>query len=315
MQRPKVMKRISLLIATICAPFVIAAQELPEIIKTNQFKQGIYKNFAEFLSNSPSVQTSIAVVRKKTLFGGETDTYKLTMQDSARLKMNGKKFWGVCDGKDIYIDEVNYIENRFNSYGLRKVVVGRYCYFLGSVVYSNVSAGTFRVVDKFFILNINNENYFQLTKDVLEIILKKDKDLFDQYESENRKGNDAVMIKYISEYNKKHLDEITPRRKDSLSVVLYRWDNKVNDDIIIGLSDSTEINLKNNNSYQFKSNERFSTLCINNKCKKYEIPNHKIVYVECKWNKKSNDPILKVIDDEIGEFYIKKIKTNNQLKN
>ena len=311
------MKRTFFLLAIICTPFVVLAQELPEIIKTTQFKQGIYKSFAEFLSNSPSIQTSFTVVRVKILLGGESDKYKLIMQDSEWSRRDRKKFWGVCDGKEVYINESNYVIDDNFDIILRKVAVGRYCYFLGTVVYGNTTStvNTTSYVDKFFIMNINNGNYFQLTKNVLRIILKKDKDLFNLYEFENRKGGEEVMVKYISEYNKKHLDEITSERKDSLSVVLYRGNNKVSDDAIIQLSDSTEVNLKVNSMYQFKSNERFSTICVNNKCKEYALPNQKVIYIECTWNKKSNNPTLKVMDAKIAEFYVNKIANKQSLKN
>jgi hypothetical protein len=310
------MKTSLFLFAILCLNLPIHAQDLPEILKTKQFNRGIYKDFGEFLKNEPSIHSSDTVIKAKSFFGGKMDScYQLIKQDTAWSRKDRKKIWGLSDGKEIYINESNYSSGDC----FRRIVVGRYCYFLGTVVYTTGPIGTTGTKtwseDGYFIMNINNGNSFLLTKDVLRTILKKDKDLSDLYESGNKKGNQKIMVKYIEEYNKKHFDEIMLQRNDSVLVVLYRLDDKGSDDAIIRLSDSAEVNLKVNNMYQFKSNERFSNICINKKCKEYALPNHKVIYFKCTWNKKLNLFELKVMDPEIATFYVKKIQTANKENN
>lgn len=67
------------------------------ILKTNQYKKGIYKNFKEFINNSPSV----------TAFRTETEDIFISLYDLNGSKIN-KGIFGFSDGENCYIYSSGY---------------------------------------------------------------------------------------------------------------------------------------------------------------------------------------------------------------
>jgi hypothetical protein len=90
------MKIKLLLFTTLCLNLSLFAQELPEILRTQEYKRGIYKNFAEFLKNSPSIITQFELTSKandEEIRNGKA-IYLLTGVDSLNV---GNDIWGVCE--------------------------------------------------------------------------------------------------------------------------------------------------------------------------------------------------------------------------
>ena len=89
------------------------------ILQTNQYKKGVYATFSEFLNNAPSVTYS-GIDQQK--FGDV-----LYLNDGKGGEYASNKFWGYCDGENIYIISArNFFrlvrtQNTFEFYGIKNL--------------------------------------------------------------------------------------------------------------------------------------------------------------------------------------------------
>lgn len=81
-----------------------------EILKTNNYKKGVYKSFAEFKANAPSI--------------AEYELKTTSLGDMLYVKENGEEYslrtaWGYCDGSKLFInstDKYSELTRRQNSF-------------------------------------------------------------------------------------------------------------------------------------------------------------------------------------------------------
>src|SRR5687767_13552756 len=81
---------------------------LPPIMK-EKYRQGIYRDFNEFVNNRPTIGSPFQVHTKATearILRGEAE-YRLLLLDSATSKKDMKKIWGFSDGNSVYVNELN----------------------------------------------------------------------------------------------------------------------------------------------------------------------------------------------------------------
>jgi hypothetical protein len=310
------MKSNFLLFAVLCVNLLVQAQELPEILKAEVYNRGVYRNFAEFLKNSPSVTNQFKITTKandEEIQNGKA-IYRLTVADSTTI---GKNIWGFCDGKVIYVNEANYGQ----QYGFRRLLrVSRYCvhqgFFTREVRAAAMLPGgglasvgvPIRSTEP-YILNINNGKFYLLSKGTMRAILKKDEGLLRAYESESGKGGDDMLFRYIDSYNRKYLNEATTLAEHPIKVVLLRRDKQERNEVLnIMFSDSSKVELKPNSLFQFERLESVVKICVNGSCYDLALSKKQVNYFQCSWNVKTKAPSIEKMDRQAGEFYTSKIE-------
>jgi len=92
------------------------------IYDTHQYNKGLYKTFEEFRNNAPSETGNIVIKGKTTaaqfyLLSAPNELYSV---DSTGKEHKIKKYWGYCDGNNLYV----------RDNGLQKIEeVGYYCLY------------------------------------------------------------------------------------------------------------------------------------------------------------------------------------------
>lgn len=86
---------------------IIKTEELKYKINCKTLKKGAYLNFDEFINNNPSIDFNFIVIKRSNfsiaMMGGNNYKVKVldNSMDPSRVK---RKFWGICDGKECYIN-------------------------------------------------------------------------------------------------------------------------------------------------------------------------------------------------------------------
>ncbi len=306
---------------------VTFAQEKPPILTAPQPKKGIYRNFQEFLCNSPSIQSPFQVVCRSgegRVEKGIAD-YKLVLLDSATRRRDLRKIWGVCDGESIYVNEVNCygILNFKKIHGL-----GRYCYFYGTTRASTGAmlaagavgglagqslVGATATSEGAYVLNINNGKFFLLDKETLQIILKKDPELYDQYAEDERRSNRKTLLSYIPKYNERHEDEIKFDPADPVPVTFYRRNKRESPEpLALVAGDTFKIVLTPNSLKEISWIGDSLDICSGADCKTVVLRARTVNYIEC--SMKGDEVDCEPVDRKIGEFYSHEVRVLNERK-
>ncbi len=196
------------LLFLLCFHFSANAQKQHITDDSITYKRGIYRNYKEFVTNSPSITIDFTIVKKwrNTNFysGGDFKSYRLVFPDSITIKLDS--IWGMSDGTDIYInDKKSKLFFRDNVYE-KLLFIGRYCYYETYVWgVPDIYTGNANELER-KVFNINNGVIQDLTKEWLQKTLKNDMVLYDQFYFEGKK--DKMLGKYTEMYSQKHKDEI-----------------------------------------------------------------------------------------------------------
>jgi hypothetical protein len=308
---------IALLLSLIFFP--ASAQKLPTILTATRYEKGVYKDFSEFVRNSPSITNDfqiIALSGEKAIEKGVAD-FKLVMLDSAVRRRDAKKFWGACDGESIYVNEMSYN----GPFRFRKILgLGRYGYFKGSdlapVVAGALIGGAVGGIavaasspHVLYILNINNGKFYILDRTLLRVILKQDNELLTRYQAAERKNSDEVLLDYIKEYNSRHESEAYVEMLDPIEVIFYRRDKKEpNNPVTLHIGDSTRLEINSYDRLKYFSTTTGLSFCINGDCGELTLVKKRLNYIECVLNKKKNRLELIAVDPKEGAFHSKKIE-------
>ncbi|WP_028981381.1 hypothetical protein [Sporocytophaga myxococcoides] len=176
------------------------------ILKDSTKVGGIYLSFSEFKNNKPSIKCQVRAKETKTVYGffEKYVQYKMRLEDTIDIKM--KQVWGFCDGKDVYRAEglsfAKY-DHIFNKMEL----LGKYSYY-NTVSTSYMSApapsGGGSTVNQLvpFLLNMNNGFDYELNKEAIEEIIKRDEQLFSEYKADKQRKK--RYYDYIKKYCETH---------------------------------------------------------------------------------------------------------------
>ena len=200
-----------------------------DILATKELKKGIYQNFNEFRLNSPSIPLDESLIEikaeEKVLIETYTgfivyETKEITIQTyrfkdkQTQKRINTKKFWGYCDGSNVYINSYTHIPAQ---YFVQLLIIGRYCYFIqpGDKVDASGQIshiGSYNLTSE-YIININTGKIFKLDRQLLKEILQRDPELLEELKNDKESKNTLIsrrrlLMDYIDSYNKKHMDEI-----------------------------------------------------------------------------------------------------------
>lgn len=178
------------------------AIEESDILDAPQPKRGIYQNFQELKSNSPSITEGF----KESSRSGAIMTYQIRQG-----KKKVKKAYGFSDGQSVYINARNY---NGGTYYVKLEILGRYSLFreqggsgigiggaigIGPVAIGSGGGNRIRP----YILDMQNGIIELLDRKQMQLILAKDRELSQAYANEKRRTSFAVMAKYIQAFNEK----------------------------------------------------------------------------------------------------------------
>lgn len=202
-----------LLIIFLFIPYYAFCQHNGDILKAQELKEGVYANFREFRTNSPSIVGQIEFKENseaaRMLVGANKN--KLYIIDSVgnrkRLK---KQIWGFCDGEYVYIfwDKSPSLRRYFN----KLITIDRYCIFLddgyssSGASFNNFSVPVFAKYEIDYILNINNGITYKVNNKLMKVILAKDPELLKKYKSE--KNRRSKRLRFIRDFCVRNPDQI-----------------------------------------------------------------------------------------------------------
>jgi hypothetical protein len=178
-------------------------------------KKGVYKNYLEYLNNTPSIEadftvTPIPVSKKNSLVA------------EAKIEFEGerlKKIWGVCDGEYVYIRVItadNILKGRF--FRLQCDGPAPYIFLVEKPIFAvggigsiatlamiGTSAALPPFVSVFLVRSeLDKKPVYEATHKRVINLLKEYPDLLQAYENETQK-NKATKVKYLTLYNQKKL--------------------------------------------------------------------------------------------------------------
>ena len=178
------------------------AETSNDIIASGVKQQGIYMNFAEFRSNSPSVKGEINVSENGNWF-------RILDPSTGKYEKMKAEAWGACinDTIYIYLPETHGPQSP-HIYPLQ--ILGRYCYFeeSGMAVYNLGGVTTQGTITAQYILNINNGQVYKLNRRLMEEILQKDPQLLKEFHAQ--KSQDIPFIAYVRKLNVSRSADIKP---------------------------------------------------------------------------------------------------------
>lgn len=174
------------------------------ITEASRLKKGLYKTFEEFQTNNPSEEGDLLIKDRSTaaqiyLLANRNE---LILRDASGQEHKVKKYWGFCDGKNIYIKDN----------GLNKLEeTGYYCIYTQHGL--QPSRGYVNQAD----MTVNNISTPVVIKKVLNIVTGEILDL-----------SPYNLRKYILPQDSTLLDEFRADRekKDQLEYYIYRFNQR-----------------------------------------------------------------------------------------
>jgi len=190
--------------------------QAPIISDTIKVK-GIYLSFEEFKQNNPSIRCEIKAVESKVPYDFMKKYFNYSMSIEDSITINRKKVWGFCDGSNVYRAEVGEFSGKSTRVFNKIEYIGRFCYYQeinpGNAPFTNgggpngmkMNPGTPNsLISK--VINMNNGSDYELYKESLLLIIKKDSELYAEYKADkNKKEN---YLHYIKKYCEKHPEEL-----------------------------------------------------------------------------------------------------------
>ena len=164
------------------------------IYNAKVLKKGLYKNFTEFITNSPSTTKEFTVVERTQadlmFMHGSEYTFKVLGSN-----IEESDVYGFCDGKDVFI---NYDHPK----GYCKMeCIGPYTFFTYTVHGSGALA---LVPDQLMILDEKGKFMNATVNNVKKILMERNKDLADEYEGiEDKKDKRKEYLTKLNQSLKK----------------------------------------------------------------------------------------------------------------
>jgi hypothetical protein len=185
------------------------------LYKLDSLKKGVYKSFKEFKYNNPSFQITLDVKHVKDILmtdpNSEIMPYAVHYNKDS-FKLNNHNFWGFCDGKDIFINNLS-IEKPNGKIMCQKILhVDYYCYFLASrsipdyMVSKNIGAN-YQDDNSVLIFSLKTGEVFRLNINSLKYLFEaNDPELLESFKAEKNKNK--MLQEYLQKYCDRHRDEL-----------------------------------------------------------------------------------------------------------
>lgn len=176
------------------------------IQKDSILNDGIYKTFAEFRDNKPSIKLDRQIISKEVSYGGLGSSNSLTAYAIDIPKKEGREIgdvFGFCDGKNVYLITSEYTDiyfpNKIHNFNFSKVeYIGKYCYY--DVIYFS-HIGNLSIPSRGTnILKLNSGEIDLLTKSLLKGIIADNIELLERFKNQENKYQH--LKEYLIEYLK-----------------------------------------------------------------------------------------------------------------
>ena len=179
------------------------SQSQPSIINDTILKTGIYKNFQEFKTNSPSIEFNYDILTKDEPYGflglSKVAVYRIDIEKKKAVDIG--EVFGFCDGKHIYINDDDRMLNPKTNFR-RIEYLGAYGYFESTFHsisnYTGQGITIMTYLDK-KVIDTNTGRVSILDKSTLRTIIADDKELLNEFNNaswKNKKLKD-YLIKYL----------------------------------------------------------------------------------------------------------------------
>lgn len=174
------------------------------IFKDSSKVEGLYLSFTEFKYNNPSIKCNVRAKESKKVHGFFESyvQYKMQIEDSTNVKK--KQIWGFCDGIDVYKAEELSID-KYSRIFNKMELLGKYCYYntisISIGTYPGGGGGATNNLTP-YVLNMNTGFEYELNKENVEEIIRRDEQLFAEYKAD--KGRRKKYYYYIKKYCETH---------------------------------------------------------------------------------------------------------------
>ena len=211
-------------ILTLCSSTVFSQNPIPQVTAGNKLKIGLYKEWNEFINNTPFITSAFVVIPKyqtNAKENNETDTSSAneatdTLNDYGyRLSdttIRQKRIFGFFDGNRMYVAKYLFSESLLEYLKKPRYVavdhIGRYAFV--TVDMKRLYLSGLGVVDA-LISNPKSEIWYfdkkgtfrQATGQAIFFLLKKDKDFLKEFNAERNVTNE-VLKKYLIKMNERY---------------------------------------------------------------------------------------------------------------
>ncbi len=184
--------------------------------KKFEFKDGLYFNFESLKNNKPFPKNKITT----SINYSSLDFFKQLMKQNyiiifdskgVERKISKKKIWGYCQKGNIYINW----NGEFNRIG----IIGLLSHFVANLTRSqtrpanpysynsnfSMRNGTYKTTEmRQYILDFSNGKIMEYNRRNLEKLLKKDKEIYEEYINLSKRKRRKLKFKYLKKFNEKH---------------------------------------------------------------------------------------------------------------
>ncbi len=184
--------------------------------KKIEFKDGLYFNFESFKNNKPFPKNKITT----SINYSSLDFFKQLMKQNyiiifdnkgVERKISKKKIWGYCQKGNIYINW----NGEFNRIG----IIGRLSHFVANLTISQIRSinpysyssnfsmgnGIYKTTEmRQYILDFSNGEVVEYDRKNLEKLLKKDKEIYEEYINLSKRKRRKLKFKYLKKFNEKY---------------------------------------------------------------------------------------------------------------
>ncbi|RTY91361.1 hypothetical protein [Flavobacterium sp. GT3R68] len=186
------MKKLSLLLFLLSSISVLAQSQYP-VMKDSIINPGIYRTFAEFRNNKPTILLNHKIISDEVSYGGFGSSNSLTAYAIDIPKKEGREIgevFGFSDGKNFYFIASEYTDiyfpNKIHNFNFYKVEsVGKYCYY-DAIQNSGPNSGTIPT-RRINVLNMDLGEIKLLSKSYLKELLSEKPELLERFKKQENK--------------------------------------------------------------------------------------------------------------------------------
>ncbi len=173
-----------------------------------EFTEGVFLTIDQFKNNDPIPKSSIisGIPKSQLDFLKQAIEQKnifYTDLKGVEQKVETASVWGYCQNRSVYIN--------FNKQFNKLNVIGTLCHFTAMVAISvgfhdPMGYGLNNMVDELrqYVFDTQTNKIFDFNAKNMEILLKRDTDLYDQFMAlKKREKPDAIFV-YLRKFNEKH---------------------------------------------------------------------------------------------------------------
>jgi hypothetical protein len=190
----------------------------PILSDTNNLKKGIYKSFAEFKNNTPSIQFDFKIREEHPRYGYFFENKQCNLYSVLIDKEESNRIgtiYGFCDGEEIYItNEYGYMTNFFDKIEY----LGRFIYCEQYIVRGE--PGNEKRSLQRNAIDINSGERFMIkSRHTAEEWFWKEPSICEQIRKDNFSNEKELLIEYSEKHPEEIIDEEYFTKFDS---ILYR---------------------------------------------------------------------------------------------